>query len=85
MTAPTQTTARFVWHDLMSRDPEKAKAFYTELFGWKIQIKDMGEFGEYDMLMAGATPIGGIVGLSIVGLAFWIHDRSRATDRLTTS
>jgi hypothetical protein len=29
--------------------------------------------------------IGGIVGLSIVGLAFWIHDRSRATDRLTTS
>jgi hypothetical protein len=29
--------------------------------------------------------IGGIAGLSAAGLAFWIHDRTRAKDRLTTS
>jgi hypothetical protein len=29
--------------------------------------------------------IGGILGLATVWLAFWIHDRTRASDRLTTS
>jgi hypothetical protein len=29
--------------------------------------------------------IGGVVGLLAVGLAFWIHDRTRAKGRLTTS
>ena len=25
---------RFVWHDLVSTDPEASKAFYSNLFGW---------------------------------------------------
>jgi len=29
--------------------------------------------------------IGGIVGLLVIWVAFWIHDRSRVKSRLTTS
>lgn len=59
----TKTLGRFVWHDLMSVDPEQSKAFYTELFGWRVVPTDMGPMGIYEMLHAGGTPIGGIVEL----------------------
>jgi hypothetical protein len=29
--------------------------------------------------------IGGLAGLLVIGLAFWIHDRTRAKGRLTTA
>ena len=42
----TETTptgdGRVVWHDLMTTDPDKARAFYSELFGWTTDEMDMG-------------------------------------------
>lgn len=52
---------RFVWHDLMTHDAEKAETFYTQLFGWIVKPMDMGELGTYRMLHAGEEGIGGIV------------------------
>jgi predicted enzyme related to lactoylglutathione lyase len=50
---------RFVWYDLVTRDVEAAKAFYTKVVGWGIQ-----EWGEgpsaYPMWTAGDVPIGGV-------------------------
>ncbi|MEZ5990416.1 MAG: VOC family protein [Planctomycetota bacterium] len=41
----------FVWHDCMSKDPARSKAFYSELFGWRTQAWNMGEM-VYEMLKA---------------------------------
>jgi uncharacterized protein len=59
----TATTSRFVWHDLMSTDPETALAFYGDLLGWTAQTMDMGEMGQYRMLRAAEAPFGGAVEL----------------------
>lgn len=37
-------TGYFVWHDLMTTDPARSVAFYTELFGWTITDIPMGSF-----------------------------------------
>lgn len=50
----------FVWHDLFTTDPERADAFYTELFGWRVEYLDMGAHGEYRRLSLAGVPLGGI-------------------------
>ena len=45
------SVGRFVWHDCNSTDPEKAKAFYTELFGWELEVWKPGEM-DYAMIKA---------------------------------
>ena len=57
------TPGRFVWHDLMTTDIERAQAFYTELFGWRIEVMDMGEMGPYPMIYAGEGGIGGMIAM----------------------
>jgi predicted enzyme related to lactoylglutathione lyase len=37
------------WTQLNTRDPEGAKSFYGNVFGWGIDTMDMGEAGEYTM------------------------------------
>ncbi|HEU4632196.1 MAG TPA: VOC family protein [Gemmatimonadaceae bacterium] len=54
---------RFVWHDLMTTDPERAAGFYAALVGWTISVVPMGELGDYTMVHAGETAVGGIVPL----------------------
>jgi predicted enzyme related to lactoylglutathione lyase len=54
---------RVVWHDLMSKDPAKAQAFYEALFGWNVSVVPMEGFGDYHMIHVGETGIGGIVPL----------------------
>jgi predicted enzyme related to lactoylglutathione lyase len=49
---------RFVWHDHISGDVEKAKSFYAELFGWTIETFKPGEM-DYPMINAGGTQHGG--------------------------
>lgn len=51
---------RFVWRDLMTSDPEKSEAFYTNLFGWTINPQEMGELGTYRMLRNGEKDFGGV-------------------------
>ncbi len=59
------TTGRFVWNDLMTKDADHCRAFYTELFNWKTNEMDMGDMGKYTMLLNGPDQHGqaGIVPL----------------------
>jgi hypothetical protein len=37
------------WNELFTTDPDKAKAFYTGLLGWKTEAVDMGPMGLYTL------------------------------------
>ncbi len=52
MTDKTIHHGRFVWRELMTPDVAKSKAFYGELFNWKIDDVDMGDF-KYPMIKSG--------------------------------
>ena len=53
---------RFAWHDLMTSDLARARAFYSALFGWEIRDQDMGpEIGSYPMIHVGGLGIGGMM------------------------
>lgn len=41
------------WHELMTRDTAKAKAFYAKVFGWTIRDQDMGPMGTYTLFDQG--------------------------------
>ena len=49
---------KFVWFELVSKEPRKAQAFYAEVLGWKVQAFPMGN-QTYDMILAGETMVGG--------------------------
>lgn len=51
---------RFVWYDLLTTDVEAAKAFYSEVVGWKTM--PWGN-GDYTMWAVGERPIGGVLAL----------------------
>ena len=61
--APDMTPGIVSWNELMSRDPEASKRFYTELFGWTSESMNMGPAGEYVMLKSGERPAAGLVRL----------------------
>ena len=51
----------FIWHELMSRDPEASERFYQSVVG--LQVRRQGEGAEaYRMLFSGDRPIGGLTG-----------------------
>jgi uncharacterized protein len=54
----------FVWYDLMSTDIDAARAFYTEVVGWKIEDSGMPGPTPYYMLQAAGQPIGGAMQLT---------------------
>ena len=49
---------RFVWHDHVSNDPEKAIRFYSELLGWESEIFKTGD-ADYPMIKANGATHGG--------------------------
>jgi predicted enzyme related to lactoylglutathione lyase len=53
------SNGRFVWHELVTTDKQKAIAFYTELLNWKTDVMRDGGF-EYTVIKAGKEGIGGI-------------------------
>jgi uncharacterized protein len=52
----------FAWTELATRDPEAAKSFYTEVFGWETVDREMGETA-YVQLQADGRPVGGMLPL----------------------
>ena len=50
----------FYWNELMTRDAEKAKAFYAATLGWTFDAMPMPQGGTYWMAKAGDAPVGGI-------------------------
>ena len=49
------------WSELTTRDPKKAEAFYTGMFGWSIKQSGAGTPAEYREFSVGGQPIGGIM------------------------
>ena len=49
----------FYWNELMTHDPERAKAFYGEAIGWTFDAMAMPN-GTYSVAKVGDKPVGGI-------------------------
>ncbi len=80
---------RFVWYDLMSRDTDASKRFYTEVLGWGTRVDRplMGVEGRspYTMWTADGIPIAGLVPLNET---YWlgyvaVEDVSRSVTQAT--
>jgi hypothetical protein len=52
-----------VWHDLMTTDVDKARAFYSALFPWKTRSVEMSPLGVTQRIEVGGSEIGGLVSL----------------------
>jgi len=57
---PDSNRGRFVWHELMTTDPDSAVRFYTKVIGWKIQPSPDPS---YRMWATGKGTVGGLMGL----------------------
>jgi len=55
---------QFVWHDLITPNPEQAKDFYTQLFGWTYKTLGEGDMA-YHVIYNGDKAIGGIFPLNV--------------------
>ncbi|MCW5634986.1 MAG: VOC family protein [Rubrivivax sp.] len=55
-----KTTGAFSWTELMTPDPKAAVEFYGKLFGWTVEVMNMGQ-GDYHVVKAGGTSVGGIM------------------------
>ena len=51
---------RFIWHELMTTDPEAASGFYSKVVPWKTQPSGMPG---YTLWMAGRSRAGGLMAL----------------------
>ena len=60
--AATAVQNRPVWVDLASKDPAAARAFYTKLFGWDIQVSRDPQYGGYGRAQVGGQDAAGIGG-----------------------
>lgn len=59
MPAPL-TRGRFVWHELMTSNPDAAATFYGKVIGWKTQGSQDPSYRNWTV---GGTPIGGLMAL----------------------
>ena len=55
---------QFVWHDLITPNPDKAMDFYSQLFGWTYKSLGNGEMS-YHVIYNGDKAIGGIIPLNV--------------------
>lgn len=56
-------TGKFVWHDLITDDVDRARQFYGGLFGWNFESTKHPNGGDYTVILLGDRYIGGIVHL----------------------
>lgn len=52
-----------VWNELNTRDPEAAKSFYGDVFGWGFEEREF-ETGTYTSLKAGQDTVGGMIDIT---------------------
>jgi uncharacterized protein len=48
------------WNELNTRDPEAAKAFYGEVFGWSFEEKEFEGAGTYTTIASDGETVGGL-------------------------
>jgi uncharacterized protein len=53
------THGAFSWFELMTTDPDAAREFYTQLFGWGSKEMDMPK-GKYTTVQVGETSVAGL-------------------------
>ncbi len=58
------TPGTFCWVDLVVDDPEAARAFYTELFGWQYEDSPAGEGAGYAIAQLDGRPVAAILPLT---------------------
>lgn len=58
----SEKRGRFVWHELMTTDPDAAVDFYPAVLGWGTQAWEGGE-QPYTMWTVGEAPLGGVMEL----------------------
>jgi uncharacterized protein len=49
-----------IWVDLASSDPAGSRAFYSKLFGWKVEVNPDPQYGGYGVAQLGGQPVAGI-------------------------
>lgn len=49
------------WNELLTRDPDAARAFFSDLLGWGWDETDMGDQGIYHVAMVGDRPNAGVM------------------------
>ncbi|MBN9000204.1 MAG: VOC family protein [Rhizobiales bacterium] len=54
----------FYWNELMTRDPDGAKAFYAKTLGWTFSDMPMGDDGTYRVASVGDTMVAGIMDIT---------------------
>lgn len=52
-----------VWNELNTRDPEAAKTFYGDVFGWAFEEREF-ETGTYTSLKLGEATVGGMIDIT---------------------
>lgn len=52
---------RICWNELLSTDDRQAQKFYSAMFGWQDEPKDMGPMGTYHVQTLGGKQAGGIM------------------------
>ncbi len=62
---------RFIWHDLMTTQREVAAAFYTELFGWKLDEMKMGPF-RISLITVGNRRVGSLMQENHLPHSHWV-------------
>jgi predicted enzyme related to lactoylglutathione lyase len=50
----------FNWNEFVTRDPERAKKFYSETIGWNWEAKPLEGGGTYWIALMDGVPVGGI-------------------------
>ena len=53
---------RFIWYELLTLDPSRAAAFYTEILGWTAAEAGMGG-GDYTVFALNGAPVAGLMGM----------------------
>ncbi len=64
MSKPKKATpANIIWFEIPADNPERAKKFYSSLFGWKIKkFPGMADYWHIDTGGPDASPDGGLMG-----------------------
>jgi len=61
MSSQNADNGRFVWYELLTKDPGAALAFYSKVIGWSTLA--FGKGSNYVLLVAEQGPVGGAMGL----------------------
>ena len=54
------TPGSFCWAEIGAIDPDRSKAFYSELFGWTYEDRPAGPFGVYTMCRSKGKDVAGL-------------------------